>query len=384
MKAKYLLGFTIAILTLTGCSHRCTSPTVAGHPADTVREYRMQHAELLSMEELHHGRTLCRIEDPWHSGRVMMQYLLVPDTDTNWSESEEQRLSQDYGASIVLRTPLRRMALTSGCHAWLLSQLGALDRVAVMCDTAYVMADAVRRWMRSRKTDGTPTVLDGGLATAPNAEVLMAAGCDALWVNPYENASLPGMAGLPIPIIYCAEYMESDPLARAEWMRFFGRLVGRGEEADALFEAIERRYNAARRDSTTRQTILAELPFGATWYVPGGASTSARLYADAGFSYPWADDSHAGSLALSHEAVLAKAQQCDLWLIKYMNADHDWSLSELLVQSPLFAQFRAAQQGNVWGCNTTRSDFFDVTPFRPDSLLESLTRQDGAFFKRLE
>ncbi|MBP5763557.1 MAG: ABC transporter substrate-binding protein, partial [Bacteroidales bacterium] len=116
-------------------------------------------------------------------------------------------------------------------------------------------------------------------------------------------------------------------------------------------------------------TLLAESPYGATWYVPGGRSTMSWLYQDAGFRYPWSEDVHGGSLALSPEAVFAKAQNADVWVIKYFSPDNDWSLQDFIGQNPLFRQFEAAQQGKVFGCNTAINDYFESTPFRPDLLL---------------
>lgn len=317
-----------------------------------------------------------------------MQYLLVPRSDKSWNETLEESFADQVGESIVLRTPLQRIALTASCHAWLLSQLNALDKVNVMCDTSYVAAKNIQAWMRSAG------ILDGGTATTPNAEVLMAAHCDALWISPYENSSLGNIANLPVPIIYSAEYMENSPLGRAEWMRFYGRLVGKEIEADTLFAQVERcylggvSYSASKQQGTSSKTkkakLMAELPYGATWYVPGGCSTSAQLYTDAGYQYAWSNDEHAGSLSLSKEAVLAKAQDCDIWLFKYNDPTKDWNLADFKRQQAIYSQFKATQEGNIWGCNTATSDFFEVTPFRPDTLLISLINQDGAFYKQLK
>lgn len=344
----------------------------------------LQYAELLAIEEIEPGVSLCRIRDPWRTERVVMQYLLVPSTLTDWDDAKCKEATEPYGETIVLRTPLQHMALTASCHAWLLSQWDALDRVAVLCDTAYVMAPNVKQWMRSVRPDSTAVIYDGGSSAAPNKEVLLQAQCDALWISPFENAGVGNVSQLPIPIIYCADYMENSPLGRAEWMRFYGRLAGRSSQADSLFAQVAKRYEAAAHPDPNGPVLLAEIPYGSTWYVPGGRSTSAQLYADAGYRYLWADDTHAGSLSLSKEAVLSKGQTCDCWLVKYTAPEGDWSLQTLRQQEPLFSHIKAIDEGEVWGCNTAYSDFFDVTPFRPDSLLESLRAQDGHFYQRLK
>lgn len=370
---KLLLSSLLLTALLAGCSPKTTlTPPVEHGTVDSVQAVSIAYSELLQMESLNESRTLCRILDPWRTNRVMMQYLLVPKSDTAWNDSTELTYAEAYGESIVLRTPLERMTVTSSCHAWLMEQLGAEEDIAAMCDTAYVTAQSVKCWMRERN------IADAGNSAAPNLEVLLAAQSDAVLISPFENCNYGRLNHADIPMVYCAEYMETSPLGRAEWMKFYGRLVEQGQKADKLFATVESRYNKAIRPIGNK-TLLAELPYGATWYVPGGNSTSAQLYADAGYRYLWSEDNHPGSLSLSKEAVLAKGQDCDVWVFKYNDPNHDWTLDDLKRQQPLYGQFKAVKEGNVWGCNTATSDFFDVTPFRPDTLLENFNH----FFRPL-
>lgn len=376
--------FTAALLLLTACSTRPSSPadTAAASASDTCVT-TTRHSHLLQMQEVSEG-TLVKVRDPWQPERFLAQYLLVDRSSDVLTPSFSSRMEAQYGPVSIQPVPQQRITVTAGCHAWLLAQLGALGQVAVLCDTGYICSPEVQAWMRSSKPDGSARIADGGTSTTPNAEVLLSAQTDALWTSPMEGSAASHIAQLPIPLIECADYMETSPLGRAEWMKFYGRLVGKATYADSLFDVVCRRYEARIRHDAQGPKLLAELPYGATWYVPGGCSTASRLYQDAGFVYPWAQDTHAGSLALSQEAVLAQAADCNVWLIKYHDPQADWSLPQLLAQNPAFGHLRAAQQSQVWGCNTARSDFFDVTPFRPDSLLESLTAMDGAFFQRLK
>ena len=381
---RNLQSFVACTILLMFCA--CTKP----HSNVTVAD-NLKYAQLLHLSQTNENYTLVQISNPWKPADVAAQYLLVPAEDKRWNDELSAQIATTYGPITILRTPLQRMTLTASCHAYLLDELRALDHVSVMCDAGYVMSPSVHRWMH----DGL--AYDGGSSMAPNNEVLLAAQTDAVWISPYENASTSTLSHLPLTLIYCADYMETSPLARAEWMRFYGRLVDKGQEADSLFCCISARYDSltslSQTDTLTslspdtiqpQRSLLAELPYGPTWYVPGGQSTSAQLYHDAGYAYSWADDPHAGSLSLSPEAVLAKAADCDRWLFKYMNTDGDWTLSDFLAQNPLYGQFCSAQTGNVWGCNTSYSDFFDVTPFRPDMLLESLINDDERFFKKLK
>lgn len=360
---------TMAMM-LTAC--HTPAPGDPLEPSDASTRY----ASLLQMQDVDASMTVCRIMNPWQPERIAIQYLLTKgETDAETLERMEHR----FGRMQVLRVPLQRQTISASCHAWLLNELEALSSIRVMCDANYVRVREMTRML----DDGT--VADGGNSMSPNAEVIRAAGSDAIWISPYEGASQQIMSTLlpDIPIIYCADYMETGPLARAEWMRFYGRLVDKAAKADSLFSAVEKHYeeltgmhdtekNAG--SNTSGKKLLADLPYGSTWYVAGGRSTLGTMYKDAGFCYPWADDVHGGSLALAPEAVFEKAHDADIWLFKYNSADNDMTLTELTAQNPLFVQIKAVMDKNVYGCNTSNNDYFDVTPFRPDLLMEELNR----------
>ena len=355
-----------------------------------ITDSSIRHASLLQMQELEDGITLCRIANPWKQDETAAQYLLVPSNNDGFGEKEIKIITEKYGESEIIRTPLERMTITASCHGYLLEQIGALKNVAVFCDPEYVMYSPVRQLIDNN------TIVNGGTSMAPNIETILSKESDAIWISPFENASAGNISTLPIHVIYCADYMETSPLGRAEWMKFYGRLVNKANETDSLFCIIESRYDSIKNNNhlsmvqpiskESAKTLLSELPYQSTWYIPGGKSTTGILYKDAGYNYPWADDEHSGSLALSAEIVLDKAQDADLWVFKYL-ADHNYTLSELLGQNPFYGQFKAAKNGNVYGCNTQSSDFYDVTPFRPDILLDELKDLDDdstRYFKKLQ
>ena len=93
--------------------------------------------------------------------------------------------------------------------------------------------------------------------------------------------------------------METSALGRAEWMRFYGLLFGEAQKADSLFAEVEKNYNELKAlvaPLSSAPSVISELKNGSAWYVPGGKSTSARIYADAGANYVFADDEHSGSV----------------------------------------------------------------------------------------
>ena len=114
-----------------------------------------------------------------------------------------------------------------------------------------------------------------------------------------------------------------------------------------------------------------DLHVGGNAAVVDGAS--ARIYADAGANYVFADDEHSGSVPLAFETVFDKGQNADFWLIKY-NQAIDKTYKELEQDYAPYTGFRAFKERNIYGCNTGKVDFYEDSPFHPDRLLKDLIK----------
>lgn len=227
----------------------------------------------------------------------------------------------------------------------------------------------------------------------PDPEQIIDMDADVIFVSPFENSGGYGaIEKLGIDIIQCADYMESTPLGRAEWMKFYGRLFGQGEKADSLFDVIERNYNrlkdAVQEKTTRRPKVTCDLITGSTWYVPGGNSTFGHLIEDAGGTYIYRERYQNGSLALSPETVFEKSEEADIWLMRY-SQETDMTYSQLGSESPHYSRLKAFKTRKVYGCNLSKVPFFEETPFHPDLILDDLIKvmkgeYGSKYFKRLE
>jgi ABC-type Fe3+-hydroxamate transport system substrate-binding protein len=221
------------------------------------------------------------------------------------------------------------------------------------------------------------SIADVGNGMNPDIEKIIDLHPDAIMLSPFENSGGYGrVEKLNIPIIECADYMETSALGRAEWMRFYGLLFGEAQKADSLFAEVEKNYNELKAlvaPLSSAPSVISELKNGSAWYVPGGKSTSARIYADAGANYVFADDEHSGSVPLAFETVFDKGQNADFWLIKY-NQAIDKTYKELEQDYAPYTGFRAFKERNIYGCNTGKVDFYEDSPFHPDRLLKDLIK----------
>lgn len=349
------------IITLLSIVLLCASCTTQVEHTDATLRY----ATLLTMQE-RDSFTVAQVANPWHKGQTLATYVLVPDS---------LPLPHSLPQGIVVRTPLKRAIVTSSVHAALLLDLQVADRMAGVTDVDYIVSPTLKVYLQQH-----PKVRNMGSSMTPDVERFKAAQTDGIMVSPFENDENSPLRSMGFTLIACADYMEASPLARTEWMRFYGRLFGVAQHADSLFAAIERRYNELKQkvatQATTHPTVFCDLKMGNTWYQPGGASTMGQFITDAGGQYLWDDKKESGSLPLDIESVYARAHNADIWLIKYGQAN-DMTYQQMQQDCTQYSQFKAWQQRKVLGCNTFKIPFFEEVPFHPDLLLHNLIQLFG-------
>ena len=253
---------------------------------DSIIEY----AELLSIT-CHDDYTDVKISNPWDSARLLHRYILVPKT---------QNVPSNLPQGTVVRTPLSNTLVYASVHCSLLEQLDALSQIGGVCDLSYIKTPA----LLSRAENGKLT--DAGNSMSPDIERVMSLNPDAILLSPFENAGYGRIGKMGIPIIECADYLETSPLGRAEWIKFFGLLYGKEVETDSIFTEVEKNYTELRNKIgilSSAPVVISELKSGSAWYMPGGKSYMARFFKDAGAAYPWSDNPETGSIPLSFETV---------------------------------------------------------------------------------
>lgn len=352
---KKMLFYTFLILIFCSCGRTSKSTT----PSGEGKEITLAYAQKLRMTAFE-GYTRVELRDPWKPGKTLHTYYLVGHEGT-----------QPPGDGTVVYVPLERMVVFTTAHANLLEWLGEGQRIAGVADAKYMLIPDVQR--RLRLTEAKDAIADCGEAMNPNVERIVDLQSDAVLLSPFENSGGYGvLEKTGIPIIECADYMETSALGRAEWMRFYGRLVGRGEQADSLFRIVEREYqrlSALAKGDKEHRSVLPERKTGSTWYLPGGRSSMGLIYRDAHISYAYASDTHSGSLPLSFETVLDKAGEADIWLMSFQG---HLTKRQLLAECAGYEQLRAFKEGRIYGCPVDRKPYFEEVSWRPDWLLRDL------------
>ena len=342
--------FLLCLLSAVSCDSRM-KVELDGKKVD------IQYSALLEIVDCD-GFSVVDVKNPWGKG-LLNRYLLVP---------RDSILPADLPEGTLLRTPLKNVILFSGVHAMLFEELGVLSSVSGVCDSRYIYSPGIKLGLEKGM------VFDCGSSLNIDTEVVAQVNPDAIFVLPYENGGYGKLDRFSFPLVECADYMETSPLGCAEWMRFYGRLLGCAEKSDSIYNAVCEEYGDLCRKVagvTARPKLMCELKSSSAWYVPGGKSTMGQMYNDAGADYLFAGYNVNGSVPLSVEVVLDKAAEADIWLLKY-NSTVDKGYSDLLAEYDGYIHFKPFKERNVFACNAHRNNVFEEAAFHPERLLKDL------------
>jgi iron complex transport system substrate-binding protein len=266
----------------------------------------------------------------------------------------------------------------SSSHAAMLDAVGCADRIVGLSGCRFLYNAELCKAVAEGKVSevGYDSAFDFEKICALNADIVLLYG-----IAGEAKAMTSKLDELRIPYIYIGEYLEADPLGKAEWVVALATLCGVEAEGKAFFAEVEERYNTLREQnstSTNKPRVMLNTPYRDTWFMPSHDSYIVRLIEDAGGEYVLANsegNTSTTSKPISLEEALELALGADFWL----NLGQTASLDELCAVAPRFAKVGAVRQGRVYN-NTKRtnesrgSDFWESGAIRPDIILEDLVK----------
>lgn len=379
MKIKNIIFGALVVLLVVACQG---GKTASGEGGDTLQ---MKYAELLTIVKHNDGAyTEAIIENPWKKGTTLHKYILVPkgkegdETVARLKDDIRENATLQMGSHCdIVRTPLESNVVFTAPHCQLMYELGCKNAITGVCDKDYINIPDIKERVKlsdgkASTSDTDKVIIDCGSSMQPDIERIIALKPEGLFISPFENSGGYGkLDKLHIPIIETADYMETSPLGRAEWMKFYGLLFKSEERSDSLFSSIEKEYLALKAEAAKLPlglSILTERKMGSVWYVPGGKSTMGILLKDANAKYIFADDTHSGSLAYGPERILSKGTQIDVWAFKYFGGKA-LSKSDLLAEYEGYKVLKAFNSNSIYQVDTSTQPYFELTSFHPEILL---------------
>jgi iron complex transport system substrate-binding protein len=305
------------------------------------------------------GKKKLIIKKPYQNAKKSFIYALTDKTDV---------------PSNSIKVPIENVVVTSTTHIAMLELLNAEHLLVGFPQTKFISSKKTRK----RIDDGF--IVELGSEQTMNTEKLielapkLIIGFGLNGNNKvYKTAKSEG-----IPVLYNGDWLEETPLGRAEWIKFFGVLLGREKEADSIFKSIETNYIKVKElalQTAEIPTILSGNLFKDVWYMPAGESFIATYFKDANTNYLWKDTSGNGSMPLSIESVLDKAQDANYWIGCGL-----FETKESMLQSNnYYNAFSAFKNNTIYTYAANKGEtggliYFEKSPTRPDLVLKDIIK----------
>ncbi len=344
-KRRALAAVAFLMAFLCACGAKEGAATSGGQTDGQLtngESMKLDYADQFSVETYEGGYALIQIE----SGG---SYLTVPEGKT-----VPEGLDEDV---VILQQPLDHIYLAATSAMDLFRALDGIGNVTLSgtdADGWYI--EEAREAMESGEMSYA------GKYSAPDYECILEDGCDLavestmIYHSPEVKEQLEKLG---IPVLVERSSYESHPLGRMEWVKLYGVLLGKEEEAQSFFEEQEEALETVMDQGQTGKTA-------AFFSVNSNGSVTVRKSGDyiskmielAGGKYIFDDlgnDNDLSTMNMQMEAFYAGAKDADFLIYNSTIEGEINSLDDLFEKSELFRDFEAVKTGNVW---CAQSNFF--------------------------
>ena len=332
-----------------------------------VANLELTYAQGFSIDD-HGTYKVLEINNPWPNANTSYRYAIINREQATFTTLNKD----DYDA--ILLTPLNQIVTTSTTHIPSLELLQVEHTLKGFPGCNYISSEKTRKLIDLGK------IRELGSNEGINTEVLLELQPEAVIGFAVEgsNKTFETIKKSGIPVLYNGDWVEENALAKAEWIKFFGVLFEKQEQADSIFKNIESNYKEAQKialKANYRPTILSGAMHKDIWHLPYGTSPEAQLLKDANVDYIWADTSGKGSLPLNFETVFNKAKTADIWL----SPSYYSSYGDLEKANTHYTQFDAFKKKSIYTFSNTTGKtggvvYYELGIARPDLVLKDIIK----------
>lgn len=360
-KGKILVGFVlllmISVIQLVSCSRNNTISNVSElfNKSDgrKVASF-VKYAEGFDIYQVDNINKLV-IYNPQNKEEIHSVYYLA-DSDYH----RDYQPSSDF-----LKTPVNNVAVFSATQLNAFSKLNIMDKVIGVSESEYIQNPDIKK--RYKNGQLFELAGNGNFYLERTLEV----NPSIIFYSPYNLAQKHPLAATELTMIPFFDFMESNPLGRAEWIKFTALFFGKEAEANNIFDTIVSKYNEYKYRASSaknKPTVFSDKYYSGQWFVSGGNSYIAQLFNDAGADYLWKDNKNTGSINLDFEVVYNIAHNADYWRI-VGNYPDGFSYEKLLAENKLYSNFKAFRDRQVIFSDSKKSTYFETGTLEPHLIL---------------
>jgi iron complex transport system substrate-binding protein len=261
----------------------------------------------------------------------------------------------------------RKTVCLSTTHIPFFQSIGALDQVVGVGFADLIKNQEVISALQSGKITNISKGED------ISKEVLLGLMPDQFLIYSYGDKDYSFYSTMGIEVIPIAEYLETTPLARSEWLVLIGALAGEFDRAKIVFTDLEGRYTQLKDQTKTlpRPKVITGYYNSGHWYAPPGNSFVAHFLDDAGGHYIWKDSLSNANIVVPFETLFAAMEESEFWGKLAFTAE-DPTRATFAGDVPQLAELDSYQRKKLFFCNTQRTDYFGDAVMQPDVILRDL------------
>ena len=312
----------------------------------SAQRIELKYADQFSIEEYPDGCKHIHIEDG-------NDYMVVPEG----MPADDKGIT---GATII-QQPCENIYLAASSAMDLFRQLDALDKISACSTTAddYTMSE-VSDMIRDDR------IRYVGKYSAPDYETLLDRKCDIAIESSmiyHSPKTAEQLTNIGIPVFTERSSYESEPLGRLEWIRLYGVLLDKEDEADRFFEEACKQVEELQNELEGSETDT-DIESVCFFYVSPNGYVNVRKPGDymtkmiriAGGSYALdglkiEEDNALSTLNIDWEDFYTQTLDADILIYNSTIYGQIESLDDLIALNGLFADYKAVKNGNVWCTN---------------------------------
>lgn len=345
-----VIGDTVAMSTPHEIEYTLTFHTIAENALIYESSMELQYAENFTVDYYEGGYTLLT------TTMDGMQFFIVPEGKEAPADMDKAiEGSQSTGNELViLQRPIEDIYLVASSVMDMFSELDGLDAIAFsgQKEDGWYIEAAAQAMAQGR-------ILYAGKYNKPDYELLVSGNCKLAIENrmiSHAPEVVEKMADFDIPVMTDYSSYESHPLGRVEWVKFYGALLGKEEEAEKIFTQQTEILERVSVDEKTDKTV-------AFFFITANGLAQVRQSSDyipkmielAGGNYIFKQigdsETKRSTINMQIEEFYAGAKDADFLIYNSSIDGGVASLEELLDKCALLTDFKAVKEGNAW-CTT--------------------------------
>ncbi len=311
-----------------------------------------------------HDTLILQVFNPWQGAEnILLQYKLF-----------HKSIAQNFiHKKLYIQIPVKKVICLSCTHVAYIDALGEGETITGVSGIKNIFNDKI--YQKYKRNE----LFEVGYENNINYEKIISTSPDVVFaygIGSEIKGYIHKLEKMGIPVVLVGEYLEEDPLGRAEWINFFAAFYDKLALSKSIFFQTDSIYNywkSIGEQFSQKPTIMTSLPWNGTWYVSGSNTYTATLIAHAGGKYMWDNLNNQISIPLDFETIYQHCANSDFWI----NIGVAKSKKDILNIDKRLSLFKPYITGNLYNNNARVSpnggnDYWETGVVYPHFILKDL------------